>query len=243
MTVAELFAFALLAGVLSFSSPCCLPLMPGYIAFISSVGEQQTPVDKPTRRRAVLAALLFVVGFALVFTALGASAAFFGGFLVRHRDGLIRIGGVFVIVFGLATMGVFRVGWLMQERRFPLHRMRSGPAGALPLGMAFAIGWTPCIGPILATILTVASAAGSALWGASLLLVYSFGLGIPFILLAFGMSGTNRVAGWLRRHGRGVEIAGGTLLVFMGVMMITGYWLRLFIPVIRAFSRLGWPPI
>ncbi|MEX0991330.1 MAG: cytochrome c biogenesis protein CcdA [Actinomycetota bacterium] len=230
-------ALALVAGVISISSPCCLPLMPGYVSFIGGVSAEAG------RRRVLGVSVLFVAGFALVFTALGAGAALFGSSLITYRQALITAGGVFVIAMGLVLLDVLRFGWLLRERRLPLHRLKPGPVGALPLGMAFAIGWTPCIGPILASILLVASAARTAAWGATLLFVYSVGLGVPFVLLALGLSGSNRLAKWLRVHARGVEIVGGSMLVVMGLLMITGYWLRVFIPVIRIFSRVGWPPL
>lgn len=214
--------------------------MPGYVSFLGGVGAEGSVA---TRRRTLGAAVIFVAGFALVFTAMGGSASALGGFLLRNREIFIRMAGVFVIIMGLVTVGIIRIGWLMRERRFPIHKLRPGPVGALPLGMAFAVGWTPCIGPILASILAVAATSGSAAWGATLLFVYSLGLGVPFLLLALGVSGENRAAAWLRRHSRGAEMVGGVTLVLMGVLMITGYWLRLFVPVLRLFSRLNWPPL
>ncbi|GIU98411.1 MAG: cytochrome C biogenesis protein CcdA [Actinomycetota bacterium] len=242
MSVLGPFALALVAGVLSFSSPCCLPLMPGYLAYVSGVaGEQVGTVA--VRRRVLGSALLFVAGFTAVFTLLGATASLGGGLLLRNRDLLTRGAGAFVIVMGLATMGVIRAGILQRERRFDLHRIRSGPAGALPLGMAFAIGWTPCIGPVLAAILTAAAATQTAVWGASLLFVYSLGLGIPFLLLALGYARAGSVFGWLRRHGAAIERLGGGVLVAMGILMVTGTWIRLFTPLLRWFARSQWPPL
>jgi cytochrome c-type biogenesis protein len=155
----------------------------------------------------------------------------------------MQVGGAFVIVMGLVTMGMLRVPLLFRELRFDLARVRPGPLGAVPLGMAFAIGWTPCVGPVLASILTAAASTDQALGGASLLFVYSLGLGFPFVLLAVGSSRVEPVFRWLRRHGRAVEVAGGSLLVAMGVLMMTGQWLRLFTPLLRTFARTGWPPI
>ncbi len=236
------FALALVAGVLSFSSPCCLPLMPGYVSYVSGVAGSTTGAVA-VKTRVVGAALLFVLGFALVFTALGAGASALGLVLLRHRSGLTKIGGVLVIFMGLVTMGLLRAPFLMRERRFDLRRVAPGPTGAFPLGMAFAIGWTPCIGPVLAGILAAAASTRAPLKGAALLFTYSMGLGIPFLLLALGLTRAGRVAGWLRRHGRAIERLGGALLITMGVLMITGAWLRLFTPVLRVFSRSGWPPI
>lgn len=236
------FALALVAGVISFTSPCCLPLMPGYLSYVSGVaggGSEAVAV----KARVVGAAALFVAGFALVFTLLGASASVLGFFLLRNRQTLIKIAGILVIVMGLLTVGVIKIPFLYREFRIDLRRIRPGPLGAVPLGMAFAIGWTPCIGPVLAGILTAAAATQSVGRGAALLFVYSLGLGIPFILLALGYTREGRVVGWLRRHGRAIEWVGGMVLITMGILMLTGQWLRLFTPLIRWFSRNQWPPI
>lgn len=237
------YLLALAAGVVSITSPCCLPLMPGYLAYVSGTSGEQTVSDVALRTRVVGSALLFVLGFALVFTFLGAGLSLFGAPLIARREFLIRIAGVFIIVMGLVTAGVLRIPFLRRELRIDLRRVRPGPGGAVPLGMAFAIGWTPCIGPVLAGILTAAATAEGVWSGASLLFVYSLGLGIPFVLLALGYTRANRAVGWLRRHGRGVELVGGAILVVMGVLMVTGQWLRLFTPLIRLFSRSGWPPV
>ena len=236
------YLLALAAGVVSITSPCCLPLMPGYLAYVSGTAERETGGGVAVRTRVVGSALLFVLGFALVFTALGAGLSVVGDPLIAQRQLLIRIAGVFIIVMGLVTAGVLRIAFLYRELRMDLRRVRPGPGGAVPLGMAFAIGWTPCIGPVLAGILTAAATADGAWTGASLLFAYSLGLGIPFVLLALGYARANRAFSWLRRHGRGVELVGGVILVAMGVLMITGQWLRLFTPLIRLFSRSGWPP-
>jgi cytochrome c-type biogenesis protein len=235
-------ALALVAGVVSFTSPCCLPLMPGYVAYVSGVaadGDGSVLV----RRRVLGAALLFVLGFATVFTLLGAGASVAGAFLLRNRLVIEKVAGAFVIAMGLVTMGFLRIPFLYREARLDLRRIRTGPLGAVPLGMAFAIGWTPCIGPVLAGILTAAATAQTAWTGAGLLFVYSLGLGIPFLLLAWGQARATRAFGWFRRHGRAIERVGGAVLLLMGGLMIAGQWTRLFIPLIRWFARSGWPPI
>ncbi len=244
MSLIAPYALALLAGVISFTSPCCLPLMPGYVSFVSGV-DRGAPGAGSTlvRSRTMGAAALFVLGFAGAFTLMGASVSLMGGLILEHRLGLTRIAGVFVILMGLATVGLLRIPFLMREARPGLTRVRPGPSGALPMGVAFAVGWTPCIGPVLAAILTAAATSGGLGRGASLLLVYSLGLGIPFLLLAFGFARGGRVFGWLRRHGRAIELGGGGVLLVMGVLMITGRWAQLFTPILRLFSRLGWPPV
>jgi len=235
------YALAFVAGVISFSSPCCLPLMPGYVSYVSTVaGNEEAPVS---RRRVMGAAALFVLGFAVIFTTLGASASGIGAALLRNRDWLIRAAGVLVVVLGLATLGILRIPILYREARLDMRRIRPGAVWAAPLGMAFAIGWTPCIGPVLAAILTAAASTADPWRGAALLFTYSLGLGIPFLLLALGLSRGGGITAWLSRHGRGVEMAGGVLLVAMGVLMISGAWLILFTPILRLFSRLGWPPV
>jgi cytochrome c-type biogenesis protein len=240
------FALAFVAGLISFTSPCCLPLMPGYVSYVSGVAGG-TPTERGgtvvVRSRTMLAAGLFVTGFAVTFTLMGAAASELGTLILRNRIVLGRVAGIFVIAMGLATTGLLRVPFLYRERRFDVARIRPGPAGALPLGMAFAVGWTPCIGPVLAGILTAAATVEGAWRGAALLFVYSLGLGVPFLLLAVGVARTGRLFGWLRRHGRGIEVLGGSVLVLMGVLMITGRWVQLFAPLLRMFSRSGWPPV
>ena len=237
-------ALAVVAGFVSFASPCCLPLMPGYVSFVSGVaGTSEAVGDTAVRARILGSAALFVLGFATVFTGLGASASLLGSVLLTNRLLLIRVAGVFVIAMGLVTMGVLRVPILSREARFETRRIRPGPLGAFPLGMAFAFGWAPCIGPVLAGILTAAGTVEGVAGGAALLFAYSLGLGIPFLLLAVMYSRTGRLFGWLRRHGRAVELVGGGILVLMGVLMIAGRWVLLFTPVIRFFTSKGWPPI
>ncbi|HEX9697309.1 MAG TPA: cytochrome c biogenesis CcdA family protein [Actinomycetota bacterium] len=237
--VLGLGSLAFVAGAISITSPCCLPLIPGYVSYIGGVAA----LEDGNRRRVMGAAALFVAGFALVFTLLGATASVFGEFLLTRLPLFIKISGVFVLVMGLAMLGLLRIPFLYREARLDLSRIQRGPAGAMPLGMAFAFGWTPCVGPVLGAILTSAAATHTVWKGTTLLFVYSLGMGIPFLLLAFGSSKANRAFAFLRRHARGVERLGGTLLVGMGVLLITGYWQQMFTPLIRWFSQRGWPPI
>jgi cytochrome c-type biogenesis protein len=236
------FALAFVAGLISFTSPCCLPLMPGYVSYVSGVAAEDATTTA-LKSRTMLAAILFVGGFALTFTFMGAAASRLGSLILQNRLVLGRIAGVFVIVMGLATIGLLRIPFLYRERRFNLARIRPGPSGAVPLGVAFALGWTPCIGPVLAAILTAAATVEGVWRGATLLFVYSLGLGLPFLLLALGLARAGRVFGWLRRHGRMIEVFGGSVLALMGTLMITGTWLQLFTPLIRMFSNTGWPPV
>lgn len=227
---------ALAAGVLSFSSPCTLPLVPGYLGFMSGVSAG--------RGRTMLAATLFVVGFALVFTFLGWGASAATSVLTgAGRDLLQRLAGVLIIVLGLFVIGLVRLPFLMREGRPLLERVRPGPAGALCLGVAFALGWTPCIGPVLGSILLLASGQETAVQGAALLLVYSLGLGIPFLLAAAFLERFEGVAAWLRRRAAPINAAGGVLLVAMGVLVFTGDLNRVLAPALDLYARLKWPPI
>lgn len=185
----------------------------------------------------------FIAGFIIVFTALGASATLVVSLLLRHLSLILEISGVLIIVLGLASTGLLRVPLLARERRFDLARIPQGPKGVLPLGMAFAFGWTPCIGPVLATVLAVAATSSTVIVGAVLLALYSVGLGLPFLALAVGFSRARTSLGWFRRRGRVIEVAGGRLLVGVGVMFVTGEWKSLFIPLQARFARLGWPPL
>lgn len=234
--------FAVVAGFVSFSSPCCLPLIPGYLSYISALPVAELG-SREARAVTLRASLLFVAGFTVIFTALGIGAALLGSVVVRRQDEVVRGFGVVIIVLALSTIGVLRIPVLARERRLDLARVPRGPAWAFPMGMAFAAGWAPCVGPVLASISVFAAASGTAVWGAILLALYSAGLGIPFVLLGLGFSRANGSLGWLRRHGRLIEQAGGVLLLGVGVLFVSGRWAPLFRPLQRWFARFGWPPI
>lgn len=233
---------ALVAGFVSFSSPCCLPLVPGYLSYVSALPVSELG-DRDARRVTVRASLLFVAGFTVVFTVLGIAATLVGSLFLRNQDTVVRFFGVVIIGMGLVTMGAIRIPALAREKRLDLNRVPRGPAFAFPMGMAFAAGWAPCIGPVLATILAAAATTGTVAWGAILLIVYSIGLGIPFVLLALGFTRAQRSLNWLRRNGRRIELAGGAMLVGVGVLFVSGRWAPLFRPMQRWFAELGWPPI
>ncbi len=236
---------ALLAGLLSFVSPCVLPLVPPYLAWLAGVSFEElkdAEVGGAQRRRIVLAAIAFVLGFATVFIGLGATASVIGKTIAQYFDTLSIIAGALIIVMGLHFLGVFRIGLLYREARVQVSRKPVGLFGAYVIGLAFAFGWTPCVGPVLAAILFVAGSEGTALRGALLLAVYSLGIGIPFILAALFAS---RFLGWaarFRRHMHKVEMAMGALLVATGVLFVTGqmstisYWLLETFP---AFQTIG----
>lgn len=215
-------AFA--AGLVSFLSPCVLPLVPGYISLISglSLEELSQGKSKGSARRAGLASILFVCGFTMVFTALGATASTMGGLLEDNLPLLTRIAGLLIILFGLHTMGLLPIRWLYVEKRFSMSRFSPGLIGSFLMGFAFAFGWTPCIGPILAGILALAATQETVWQGTWLLMVYSMGLGIPFILTGFGV---HTFLGFLKRYRPFLwwgEMAAGALLVAVGVLVFSG---------------------
>ena len=229
-------AVAFAAGLLSFLSPCVLPLVPSYVGFLTgmTLGELEG-----RRRVALVHALLFVAGFSLVFILLGASATALGRALNYYQVWLQRIGGVLIIGFGLVCLGVFRPAWLVQERRLHLEQKPVGFLGSALVGMAFGAGWTPCIGPVLGAILTLGASTADVSKGTLLLAVYSLGLGLPFLLAALF---TGALLGRLRalgRMGRNLQRAAGGLLVVMGLLMVTGRLEQIAYWMLETFPALG----
>jgi cytochrome c-type biogenesis protein len=221
--VTLLAAFA--AGFLSFVSPCVLPLIPGYISFVSGVSLDEMRADTTpatSRLQVFMTSLAFVIGFSLVFVALGASATAVGKFLFARLPLFSKIAGAVLIVFGLHTMGVFRLAFLETEKRVHSQRKPAGPLGAVLVGVAFAFGWTPCIGPILGGILAIAGSKNSVTEGVTLLAVYSLGLGIPFLLTSLAINQFFGAAKRVRRYYHAIELASGALLIVIGVLIISG---------------------
>ena len=216
-------AFA--AGFLSFVSPCVLPLIPGYISFVSGVSVEEMRGDAPpatSRMQVFFTSLAFVIGFSIVFVLLGASATTIGKFMFAKLPILSKLAGAILIVFGLHTMGVFRLAFLEAEKRVHADRKPAGPLGAMLVGVAFAFGWTPCIGPILGGILAIAGSKNSVGEGITLLAVYSLGLGIPFLLTSLAINQFFGAAKRIRRYYHAIELASGALLIAIGVLIITG---------------------
>jgi cytochrome c-type biogenesis protein len=211
------------AGVLSFISPCVLPLIPGYLSFVSGVSleEMRDEEKSAARRQVIVTSLAFILGFSLVFIALGASASAIGKFLFRNSNILGKVAGVLVIVFGLHTMGVFRIPFLETEKRLQAGAKPKTLLGAVMVGMAFGFGWTPCIGPILSGILLLAGSKETVREGVVMLAVYSAGLGIPFLLTALAINKFFAASGRIRRHYHAIEVSSGVLLVFIGVLLFT----------------------
>ncbi|MBM3804405.1 MAG: cytochrome c biogenesis protein CcdA [Acidimicrobiia bacterium] len=220
---------AFVAGVASFVSPCVLPLVPAYISFISGISLEQLRDGRggASRKRIIVTALLFIAGFSTVFVLLGASATYAGQFLLKNKIWFNRIAGAIIIIFGLHVAGLFQIKFLNYEKRFNMNRKAGGVFSTYLVGLAFAAGWTPCIGPILAAILVVASNQQSSGQGIVLLASYSLGLGIPFFLTAIALDTFFGFFGWVKRHYRQIEYASAALLIILGVMVMTNQFSRL----------------
>jgi len=237
------------AGLLSFISPCVLPLIPGYLSYISGLSLDEMRGAAPmtgagvavaapahVRRRILLSSAAFILGFTVVFVAIGATATAVGQ-LVNHKLPLLgRIAGVVIVIFGLHTMGVLRIEWLYQEKRVQTQRKPAGILGAFLVGIAFAFGWTPCIGPILSGILFLAGSRDTVWAGVRLLLVYSIGLGVPFFATAIAINRFFAALARIRRHYHKIELVSGALLVGIGLLIFTNkftliaQWLTPYLP-------------
>ncbi|MDQ4144455.1 MAG: cytochrome c biogenesis protein CcdA [Actinomycetota bacterium] len=214
------------AGLLSFLSPCVLPIVPGYLSYMS--GLEVAEEDKGGVKTGIVA-LGFILGFTLVFVALGASATLLGSFLRDHQRELTIVSGIFIILMGLVFIGALKIPFLYQERRFH-PTTKAGFWGSTVLGVAFAFGWSPCIGATLGAVLTMAagsSAEGGPLEGALLLAVYSMGLGVPFLLAGVGFSRLSGVLSWLRKRTRAINLASGALLILVGILFVTDQFFQL----------------
>jgi cytochrome c-type biogenesis protein len=233
------FPAAALGGLISFLSPCVLPLVPPYLSFLAGTTfDRLNAGDGAVRQRAVLASLLFVAGFSTVFVLLGATASALGQVIRQYLDVLSTVAGLAIIVMGLHFLGVFRIGLFYREARFQVEKP-VGLWGAYVMGLAFAFGWTPCIGPVLAAILAVAGSEDSVAQGALLLAAYSAGLGVPFLLAAFAMKPVVALLGRMRSHFSAVEKAMGVLLVITGVAFLTGWITNMSFWLLETFPVLG----
>lgn len=219
VTLGALIAFS--AGLLSFLSPCVLPLIPSYVTFITGMSLDEV---QHARRAALVHALLFIFGFTLIFLALGATASVFGRVLLAARDWISRVGGALIIVFGLYLLGVFNIRAFSQERRVHLANKPVGYLGTVLVGIAFGAGWTPCIGPILGSILIYTSSAADLGRGLVLLSMYSLGLAIPFLLAAVAINRFLAAFARFRSAMVWVNRVGGVLLIVIGVLLLTNYF-------------------
>ena len=246
---------AFIAGVLSFISPCVLPLIPGYLSFISGVSLEEmrglqpvaagaaggtmtvtTGVSAAAKRQVIITSLFFILGFSLVFVSLGASATFLGQYLMERLTIFGKVAGVLLIIFGLHTIGVFKIPFLLNEARVQANTKPASMVGAVIVGISFAFGWTPCIGPILSAILLVAAQQDSVNQGIVLLSIYSLGLAIPFLLTAIAINQFFVAFKKIRRHYHAIEIVSGLLMIVIGLLIffnrftIIAQWLTPYLP-------------
>ncbi|MBI1962537.1 MAG: cytochrome c biogenesis protein CcdA [Candidatus Rokubacteria bacterium] len=222
-------AVAFSAGLFSFLSPCVLPLFPSYISFITgmSVADLTADLSAAVRRRVLLHAVAFVLGFSMVFVALGASFSAVGQFLLDYRDVIRRVGGALIVLFGLYIAGVLKLALLGRTTQWQIREKPAGYLGSLAVGVTFAIGWTPCVGPILGAILTLAGTAETVGRGVGLLVAYSAGLGVPFLLSALALGPFLRFFKRYRPFIPVVERAAGVILIVVGVLVFTNYYVVL----------------
>ena len=228
MTENVSITFAFLGGLLSFVSPCVLPLVPAYISFVTGISFEELTDNndnKAVKRTIFFNSLVFIAGFSVVFVGLGASASFLGQFILTYQDIIRKVGGIVIILLGIHIIGIINFNILQREKR--LHFFREKPAGLLGsffVGIGFAAGWTPCIGPILATILIVAASSDTIGFGIILLVSYSLGLAVPFMLTSLGINTFLKHFSRLKRHMRVVSIVTGSFLIVMGLLIYSNYF-------------------
>ena len=234
---------ALAAGVLSFLSPCVLPIVPPYLAYMGGITvTDMQEVGSVRRNRALLPAVFFVLGLSTVFMILGFTASIFGRFFLTNQDWFVSAAGVIIMVFGAHFVGIYRIRFLDREMRVDAGDRGGSAFGAYVLGLAFAFGWTPCIGPILGAILSIAASEADVVRGTTLLAVYALGLGIPFLLVAAYFPRLSGLMAWMRRHMERIERIMGLLLWTVGLLMVTGkftdfsWWLNERFPVLQIFG-------
>jgi cytochrome c-type biogenesis protein len=233
---------AALAGILSFLSPCVLPIVPPYLAYMGGISMDEMGAQGAARRRVVKSALFFVLGLSTVFLFLGFTASAFGRFFLQNQEYFVTLSGLVIMVFGAHFLGVFRFGFMDREMRMDAGDRGGSAFGAYVLGLAFAFGWTPCIGPILGAILSIAASEADIVRGTTLLAAYAAGLGIPFILVAIWFPRLTGLMGFMKRHMERIERIMGLLLWTVGLLMLTGkftdfsWWLNERFPVLQMFG-------
>jgi len=234
---------SLMAGVLSFLSPCVLPIVPPYLAYMGgiSVTEMQGG-EKSARRRTMVSAVFFVMGLSTVFMILGFTASVFGRFFLTNQDWFVLAAGLVIMIFGAHFLGIYRIAFMDREMRMDAGDRGGSAFGAYVLGLAFAFGWTPCIGPILGAILSIAASEADVVRGTTLLAAYAAGLGIPFLLVAAFFPRMTGLMAWMRQHMERIERIMGLLLWTVGLLMLTGsftdfaWWLNEQFPVLQTFG-------
>ena len=233
-------AGAFIAGLLSFLSPCVLPLIPSYITYISGISFNDLQAEHPShivRFKLILHSTAFVSGFTVIFVLMGASATLLGSFLSSHAELIRQLSGILVVLFGLHITGLIPIKYLLGEKRLTIHNKPAGYIGSFLVGIAFAAGWTPCIGPILATILMVAATEEKVYEGVYLLLMYSLGLGVPFLLASLAMHQFLSVFSRFRKHIRLFEIITGLFLIIIGILIYSNWLTRFSEYATNMFSR------
>jgi cytochrome c-type biogenesis protein len=242
LTLLPAMTVALLAGVLSFLSPCVLPIVPPYLAYMGGISMAEMREEAAGRRRVMLAALFFVMGLSTVFLFLGFTASAFGRFFLTNQDWFVTIAGIVIMVFGAHFLGIYRIAIMDREMRMDAGDRGGSAFGAYVLGLAFAFGWTPCIGPILGAILSIAATEANVARGTALLAAYAAGLGIPFLLVAAFFPRLTGLMAWMKRHMERIERIMGLLLWTVGLLMLTGsftdfsWWLLERFPVLQTFG-------
>lgn len=237
-------AIAAFAGTLSFLSPCVLPIVPPYLAYMGGISMQEMgeAEDRAARRRVILSALFFVLGLSTVFLFLGFTASAFGRFFLMNQDWFVMAAGLVIMIFGAHFLGVYRIGFMDREVRVDAGDRGGSAFGAYVLGLAFAFGWTPCIGPILGAILSIAASEADVARGTTLLAAYAAGLGVPFLLVAAYFPRLTGLMAWMKRHMERIERVMGLLLWTVGLLMLTGkftdfaWWLNEQFPALQAFG-------
>ena len=217
------YFYVVLAGLLSFLSPCVLPIVPGYLCFLAgtSLDKIASGEDASKERNVFYFALSFVFGFSTVFILLGASATLLSGLIYEYLDILRIVGGIIIIIFGIHFMQIIQLPFLNRDTRYQIESYRPGVIGSYVIGLSFAFGWTPCIGPILGSVLSIAASSETVTYGIVLLMLYSAGLGIPFLLAAYAINGFMRFLSKIRNYIRVIEIFTGVLLVIFGILILT----------------------
>lgn len=238
-TLLPAIIIAMSAGLLSFLSPCVLPIVPPYLAYMGGVSMGALEEDRAARRRVLLAAAFFVLGLSTVFLLLGFAFSALGRTFLQFQDWFLLIAGIIVMIFGAHFVGVFRIGFLDREARVDIGDKGGSAMGAYILGLAFAFGWTPCLGPILGTILGLAASEADVARGTVLLAFYALGLGIPFLLVAAFFPRLKGVMAWMKRHMGRIERTSGLLLWTVGLMMITGQFAAMSYWMLEAFPALA----